>query len=73
VTPNDQANASYAVVNLSAAQKLPIKGTRGATVRFDVLNLLDQSYQLRDGSGVGVGAPQFGLRRTFLVSLSQKF
>ena len=73
MTPNDQANPSYAVVNLSAAQRIPIQGTRGATVRFDVLNLFDASYQLRDGSGVGVGAPQFGLRRTFLVSLTQKF
>ena len=73
VTPNDQANAAYAVLNLSAAQKLPIKGTRGATVRLDLLNALDSSYQIRDGSGVGVGAPQFGLRRTFLVSLTQKF
>jgi hypothetical protein len=73
VTPNDEAVPAYATVNVSAAQKLPIKGTRGATVRFDVLNLFDASYQLRDGSGVGVGAPQFGLRRTFLVSLSQKF
>ena len=73
VTPNDQAMPAYAVINLSAAQKVPIKGTRGATVRLDVLNLLDSSYQLRDGSGVGVGAPQFGLRRTFLVSLTQKF
>lgn len=73
VTPNDQANPAYAVLNVSAAQKLPIQGTRGATVRFDLLNALDSSYQLRDGSGVGVGAPQFGLRRTFLVSLTQKF
>jgi outer membrane receptor protein involved in Fe transport len=73
VTPNDQALPGYAVINLSAAQKVPIKGTRGATVRLDVLNLLDTSYQLRDGTGVGVGAPQFGLRRTFLVSLTQKF
>ena len=73
VTPNDQSLPGYAVINFSAAQKVPIKGTRGATVRFDVLNLLDNSYQLRDGTGVGVGAPQFGLRRTFLVSLTQKF
>jgi outer membrane receptor protein involved in Fe transport len=73
VTPNDQAIPNYAVINLSAAQKLPVKGTRGATVRLDVLNLLDSSYQLRDGTGVGVGAPQFGLRRTVLVSLTQKF
>jgi outer membrane receptor protein involved in Fe transport len=73
VTPNDQAEPPYAVLNLSAAQKLPIKGTRGATVRLDLLNVFDNSYQLRNGTGVGVGAPQFGLRRTFLVSLTQKF
>jgi outer membrane receptor protein involved in Fe transport len=73
VTPNDQAVPSYAVLSASLAQKIPVKGTRGAEIRFDVLNLLDSSYQLRDGTGVGVGAPQFGLRRTFLVTLSQKF
>jgi outer membrane receptor protein involved in Fe transport len=73
VTPNDQANSSYAVVNLSVAQKIPVKGTRGAEIRFDVLNLFDTNYQIRDGSGVGVGAPQFGQRRTFLVGLTQKF
>ena len=60
-------------MNLSAAQKLPIKGTRGTQIRFDAINLFDASYQLRDGSGVGVGAPQFGQRRTFLVALTQKF
>ena len=73
VTPNDTSLPTYAVVNLSLAQKLPIKGTRGATVRLDVLNLLDHVYQLRDGTGVGVGAPQFGLRRTVLMTLTQKF
>jgi len=73
VTPNDTSLPTYAVVNLSLAQKLPIKGTRGATIRLDALNLLDNSYQLRDGTGVGVGAPQFGLRRTVLLTLSQKF
>jgi outer membrane receptor protein involved in Fe transport len=73
VTPNDQANPAYAVLNLSAAQKIPVKGTAGTTLRLDLLNVFDASYQLRDGSGVGVGAPQFGLRRTFLVSLTQKF
>ncbi|WIM11864.1 TonB-dependent receptor [Enhydrobacter sp.] len=73
VTPNDASLPTYAVVNLSLAQRLPIKGTRGATVRLDVLNLFDHVYQLRDGTGVGVGAPQFGLRRTVLMTLSQKF
>ena len=30
-----------------------------------VVNLLDKIYELRDGSGIGVGAPQFGQRRGF--------
>src|SRR5579883_690733 len=73
VTPNDQALPPYTVLNLAAAQKIPVKGTRGTEIRLDVLNVFDNSYQLRDGTGVGVGAPQFGLRRTFLVTLAQKF
>ena len=73
LTPNDSAAAPYATVNLSLAQKIPVSGTRGTQLRFDVLNLFDASYQLRDGTGVGVGAPQFGQRRTFLVGITQKF
>ena len=73
VTPNDTALPTYATVNLSATQKLPIQGTRGTQIRLDAINLFDHVYELRDGTGVGVGAPQFGQRRTFLVTLSQKF
>ena len=72
-TPNDTALPTYVTANLSVAQKIAIKGTRGTQIRVDAINLFDHSYQIRDGSGVGVGAPQFGQRRTFLVSLSQKF
>ena len=46
-TPNDSAVPAYAVFNLSAAQKIPIKGTRGAQLRLDVLNVFDNSYQIR--------------------------
>jgi outer membrane receptor protein involved in Fe transport len=72
-TPNDTALPTYVTVNLSATQKLPIKGTRGTQIRLDAINLFDHVYELRDGTGVGVGAPQYGQRRTFLVTLSQKF
>ena len=44
----------------------------GATVRFDVVNLFDQIYELRNGTGIGVFAPQFGARRGYYVGLSQK-
>jgi outer membrane receptor protein involved in Fe transport len=42
-------------------------------LRFDVINVFDQSYELRDGSGIGVGAAQFGARRAFFVGLSYSF
>ena len=42
------------------------------TVRFDVVNLFDKIYEIRDGSGIGVFAPQFGPRRGFFVGISQK-
>lgn len=71
--PNGQSLPMYAVVNLSASQRIPVKGTRGTTIRLDVLNLFDNSYEIRNGTGVGVGAPQYGMRRTILVTLAQKF
>ena len=43
------------------------------TLRFDILNAFDRAYQLRDGSGIGVGAPQFGARRGFFAGLSRAF
>jgi hypothetical protein len=42
------------------------------TLRLDVVNLFDTVYQLRDGSGIGVFAPQFGPRRGVFAGWSQK-
>jgi len=42
-------------------------------VRFDVTNVFDQSYQLRNGTGIGVFAPQFGPRHGFFAGLSWIF
>ncbi|MFO1159692.1 MAG: TonB-dependent receptor [Reyranellaceae bacterium] len=73
VTPNDMSLPNYAVVNASVAQNIPIGLGKGTQIRFDAINLFDNSYQIRDGQGVGVGAPQFGQRQTFLLTLRQKF
>jgi len=73
VTPNDTALPAYATLNLSVTQRLPINGSKGTNVRFDAINVTDGQYQLRTGTGVGVGAPQFGMRRAFFVTMSQKF
>ena len=52
--------------------RLPEKYGR-LRVRFDVTNVFDQSYQLRNGTGIGVFAPQFGPRRGFFGGVSWIF
>jgi outer membrane receptor protein involved in Fe transport len=42
------------------------------TVRFDVVNLFDKVYAIREGGGIGVFAPQFGPRRGFFLGISKK-
>jgi hypothetical protein len=41
--------------------------------KIDVVNILDTIYELRDGSGIGVGAPQFGQRRGFYGTVPYDF
>jgi len=48
-------------------------GTKPTTLRFDVINVFDEVYEIRDGTGIGVFAPQFGPRRAYFVGLAQKF
>jgi outer membrane receptor protein involved in Fe transport len=71
--PNGRPLPGYYVINGSAVQKIGIWHIQGLSARLDILNLLDRRYVIRDGTGVGVGAPQFGTRRTILVGVSQKF
>jgi outer membrane receptor protein involved in Fe transport len=67
--PNGIALPTYGVVNLSVVQKLATQ----TELRLDVLNVGDAIYEIRNGTGVGVGAPQYGMRRTILAGLSQHF
>ncbi|MBN8809022.1 MAG: TonB-dependent receptor [Sphingomonas sp.] len=68
--PNGGKLTPYAVFNLTASHTF--RGP-GIEVRFDVFNVGDHVYEIRDGSGVGVGAPQFGQRRSFFVGVSKTF
>ncbi|HUD60424.1 MAG TPA: TonB-dependent receptor [Acetobacteraceae bacterium] len=67
--PNGLALPTYGQVNLSVVQKLPTQ----TELRLDVLNVGDTVYQIRNGTGVGVGAPQYGIRRTILAGVTQRF
>ena len=41
-------------------QKIGDAWTVGLDSFFDILNAFDEVYEIRDGTGIGVGAPQFG-------------
>jgi outer membrane receptor protein involved in Fe transport len=74
VEPNGEKLPSYTQVNIGIAQDIETSGVfAGTTVRFDIVNLFDESYEIRDGTGVGVGAPQFGPRRAFYAGISKSF
>ena len=63
----------YETFNLSLQRQIKITEKTSVTVRFDVVNLFDKIYEIRDGSGIGVGAPQFGQRRGFYGTVAYNF
>jgi len=67
-TPNGGVLPSYEQFNLSVSHRFMLLGLE---VRFDVVNLADKKYEIRDGAGIGVGAPQYGPRRGFFVGITK--
>ena len=63
----------YYPLNLGYEHIFRMEGKNAVTLRFDILNVLDERYEIRDGSGIGVAAPQFGQRRGFFVGLGYNF
>ena len=50
-----------------------IAGKNRLKARLDVVNVTDNVYELRNGSGVGVNAAQYGMRRGFFGTVSVLF
>jgi outer membrane receptor protein involved in Fe transport len=71
--PNGAHLPSYCQVNLGVSHNFDREGIAGFTARFDVINAFDQTYQIRNGTGVGVGAPQNGPRRGYFIGFSKSF
>jgi outer membrane receptor protein involved in Fe transport len=64
---------AYTQVNVGIKREFLLPNDpKPMTIRFDVVNLFDNVYEIRDGSGIGVFAPQFGPRRGFFLGLSKK-
>lgn len=71
VIPNGDHLPYYAQLNLGVSHLFHIDNAGTLTARFDVINAFDKVYEIRNGTGVGVGAPQFGPRRGFFVGVSK--
>jgi outer membrane receptor protein involved in Fe transport len=64
---------AYTVVNAGVSHTFNDSFAGKVNVRLSVINLLDRVYEIRDGSGVGVGAPQYGQRRGMYLALTKSF
>jgi outer membrane receptor protein involved in Fe transport len=70
--PNGDELPSYVQVNLAISHKFAMAGGP-LELRLDVINLFDEIYQIRNGTGVGVFAPQYGPRRGVFVGATKDF
>jgi outer membrane receptor protein involved in Fe transport len=71
--PNSGKLSAYATMNLTFVHQWNESPVGNMEGRVGITNLFDKTYLLRDGSGVGVGAPQYGGRRTWFAALTHAF
>jgi outer membrane receptor protein involved in Fe transport len=71
--PNGGSVPAYYTVSLGAEQDFRLGEKRHLRARLDVVNLTDNVYELRSGTGVGVNAAQYGMRLGFFGTLSYIF
>jgi len=70
---NTEKLPPYTHVNIGLVHHFETRELGKIDLRLVVVNVFDQSYELRDGSGIGVGAPQFGPRRAYYAGLTKVF
>ncbi len=71
--PNGAELPDYTQVNLAVARDFDVSMLGRIGGRISVINVFDEKYEIRDGSGVGVGAPQYGPRRAFYATVNKYF
>ncbi len=69
--PNGAHLPYYTQVNFGMTHMFSWNDHGTLTGRIDLINAFDKIYQIRNGTGVGVGAPQFGPRRGLFIGLSK--
>ena len=71
--PNGGTVPSYYTISIGGEQSFNAGAGHSWKVRIDILNLTDNVYELRSGTGVGVNAAQYGMRRGTFGSVSYSF
>ena len=71
--PNGASVPSYQTISLGFEESFTLAAKRTLTLRVDGVNLTDKIYELRDGSGVGVNAAQYGMRRGVFGTVGLRF
>lgn len=71
--PNGASMPTYFQLNLSLSHDFEFQSLGKLHTQLAVINALDRTYQLRDGTGIGVGAPQFGPRRGLYATVQKDF
>lgn len=69
--PNGDRLPFYNQLDASAQRSVMAPVLGKLDLRLTVINLLDRRYEIRDGEGVGVGAPQFGPRAGVFLGISK--
>ena len=72
-TFNNGTVPSYEQVNFGASHKFDHAPGGPIEIRADLINAFDETYLIRQQSGVGVNAPQYGPRRTFFMGVRKFF
>ncbi|MDX2082960.1 MAG: TonB-dependent receptor [Rickettsiales bacterium] len=74
-TGNNNSNTmpSYIILNASVARDFLLPAAGKINLRLSAVNLEDKVYQYSDGSGIGVSASQYAMRRTFFLIASKNF
>jgi outer membrane receptor for Fe3+-dicitrate len=71
--PNSGHLPAYFTMNFGTTYQFDTPQFGRLDGRLAIINLFDKTYELRDGTGIGVGPPAFGPRRAFYAGLSKPF
>ncbi len=73
ITPNGLNLDPYYTINVGIEEILKSASKHALKLRLDTVNITDNVYQLRNGTGVGVNAAQYGMRFGIFGSLAYAF